>query len=137
MLRCSPNGNNVHDSVCEQWRFTVTLGKCTQLPNHILRHQNMCESSTLYQLMSLRYVDTLICHVSVFSQQCSVIQRALGSRSEDLSPGSDSHTSWPCACRLTLPSVTFLIFKLGLVTPALLAQKSVVKIQRYVCASAL
>lgn len=98
--------------------ISLTLGKSTQLPNHILRHQNVCESSTHDQLMSPRSVDTLVCHMSVFSQQCGVIQRALGSRSEDVSPRPGSHTPlMACACHLTWPSVSFLIHKSGLLTP--------------------
>ena len=78
--------------------ISLTLGKGTQLPNHILRRQNACESSAHDQLMSPRSVDTLVCHVSVFSQQCGVIQRALGSRSEDVSPRPGSRTPLMASC---------------------------------------
>ena len=88
----------VHGEVCSDVPPAVAMrmiqtvsnisltGKRTRLPNHIPRHQNVCESSTHDQLMSPRYVDTLVCHLSVFSQQCGVIQRVLGSRSEDVRP---------------------------------------------------
>ena len=78
--------------------ISLILGKSTQLPNHILRHENVCESSTHDHLMSPRYVDTLVSHMSVFSQQCGVIQRALGSRSEDVSPWPGSHTPLMALC---------------------------------------
>lgn len=81
MLKCSPNANNVHDSDCEQWQHRMTLGKCTRLPNHILRHQNVCESSTHYRLMSLKNVDMSLCHVSFIGLQCGVILKALGTSS--------------------------------------------------------
>lgn len=90
----------------EQWQLTMTLWKCTQLLNHIPRHQIVCESSIHYRLMSLRYVDTLICHVSFSSLLHGVMQRALGSRSTDWSPRPGSYTYWPWECHLTLPSIS-------------------------------
>lgn len=81
----------------------MTLGKCTQWPNHILGQQSVCgSSSSHYRLVPVRYVDTYICHVSFVI--CSMVWYKkhwlqgleLSSRGGYTADGF-AHATWPCS----------------------------------------